>query len=85
VWSSADPRFRTIRTDGEGRYRLYGLPAATYGIVALSGSDELAVRRPEWLARATALAAAVTLAGTEKRTLDLTAVAADALMPAVAR
>ena len=85
AWSSVDPRFRTIRSDGEGRYRLHGLPPGSYGIVALSGSDELALRRPEWLARAIALATAVTLAGTEKRPLDLTAVAADALMPSVTR
>jgi hypothetical protein len=85
AWSSVDPRFRTIRTDGEGRYRLHGLPPGSYGIVALSGSDELAIRRPEWLARAIARASPVTLAGTEKRALDLTAVAADALMPSVTR
>ena len=53
--------------------------------MALSGSDELAVRRPEWLARAFALATAVPLTGTEKRSLDLSVVAADALMPSVTR
>jgi len=83
--SPANPRFRATRTDKDGRYRLAGLPAGDYRIAAVSGLDELLAHRREWLGRLSASGTAVSLAGEGTRTLDLTALQADALAPPVTR
>jgi hypothetical protein len=83
--SPANPRFRATRTDKDGRYRLTGLPAGDYRIAAVSGLDELLAHRREWLGRLSASGTAVSLSGEGIRTLDLTALQADALARPVTR
>jgi hypothetical protein len=85
LMSTANPRFRTIRTDSAGRYRLSGLPAGDYRVAALAGTDELLAQRREWLGRVSARGAAVSVPREGVTTLDLTALSADDLPAAVAR
>jgi protocatechuate 3,4-dioxygenase beta subunit len=85
AWSGVDARFRATRADADGRYRISGLPPGTYRIAALSGSDELAAWRPDWFRRVEPHALAVTLGAADRKTLDLVAVPADAVMPSTSR
>jgi hypothetical protein len=77
--STASPRFRTTRTDGEGRYRLAGLASGAYRVTAVRGIDELLVRRPEWLARVAANSSPIDVGDARSHTLDLRLVDARAL------
>ena len=83
--SPASPRFRLIRADRAGRYRLAGLPSGDYRIAAVSGMDELMGRRLDGLSRLSAAGTPVTLPGSGERTIDLQALTVDALATAATR
>ena len=85
LMSSANPRFRTTRTDSAGRYRLSGLPPGDYRVAALPGTDELLAQRREWLDRVSARGAAVTLPKDGVSTIDLMPLPAEATGPPVTR
>jgi hypothetical protein len=69
--STANPRFRTTRTDGEGRFHLRGLPAGAYRIAAVAGLDEFIAMRREWLDRIVRRGTDLTVAPNGRQTLDL--------------
>ena len=79
VWSPANPRLRTTRTDDAGRYQVRGLPSGTYDLSAVGALDELTLIRREWFERLRAVATPLTLAAHEMRTLNLVARHASAL------
>jgi hypothetical protein len=83
--SPASPRFRLTRTDKEGRYRFRGLPGGDYKVAAISGMDELVIRRREWLQRLNVRAVPVAVGAHDSRTLDLVAIDASALVATVTR
>jgi protocatechuate 3,4-dioxygenase beta subunit len=85
VWSPVNPRMRTTRTDGQGRYRVRGLPRGAYQVSAVSAADELAIIRRGWLARVQAVATLVSLNADEKQTLNLVARHASTLTRPVSR
>jgi hypothetical protein len=86
LWMSpASPRFRLTRTDKEGRYRFRGLPGGDYKVAAISGMDELVIRRREWLQRLNVRAVPVAVGAQDSRTLDLVAIDVSALVATVTR
>jgi Carboxypeptidase regulatory-like domain len=83
--SPASPRFRTTRTDKDGKYRVGGLPAGDYRVAAVSGIDELVAQRREWLDRVGTAATPFNVVGKDVRTLDLTAIDAATMVSTVTR
>jgi hypothetical protein len=72
--SPVNPRFRTTRTDREGRFRIERLPPGDYRVTAVVGLDELVVRRREWLERLTPRGATVAVGANGVQTVDLVAI-----------
>lgn len=70
-WTPVSRRFGFTRTDESGRYRVRGLPAGEYRVVALIDLDESQAYRRELLQRLSAAGAVLELKPRESRTLDL--------------
>ena len=85
TWSAVNPRYRAIRADQLGRYRVRALPSGSYRVAAVSAVDELAAVRRDWLDGIRARATPLVLASSERRTLNLVAVPAEAVTPRVRR
>lgn len=70
-WTRSSRRFGVTRTDDTGRYRLRGLPAGDYRLVASVDLDESELNRREILAQYSAEGLPLGLGDRDTRTLDL--------------
>jgi Carboxypeptidase regulatory-like domain len=77
-WTRASRRFRLLRTDAGGRYRVRGLPAGQYRVLATYDLDEREAYRRDLVQDVVALAVPLGLEERARRTVDLRLVSLDA-------
>jgi hypothetical protein len=70
-WTPTSRRFRLLRTDPAGRYRVRGLPAGEYRALASLELDAGETYRPELVKQVRAASTPLSLASLEQRVLDL--------------
>ena len=70
-WTRTSRRLAVLRSDAAGRYRIRGLPAGEYRVIASMDVDEAGALRPAVLRQVAATGAPLRLAALETRTLDL--------------
>jgi hypothetical protein len=70
-WTRTSRRLGVLRTDAGGRYRMRGLPAGEYRVVASLEMDESEAYRPGLLRNFREVGAALSLKSLEERVLDL--------------
>jgi hypothetical protein len=75
VWTPTSRRFRLLRTDGEGRYRIRGLPAGQYHVLATYDLDESDAYRQEVVQDLVARAVPLELGDRARQVADLRVVA----------
>jgi hypothetical protein len=84
-WHPGSRRFAVLRTDGDGRFRIRGLPEGEYRAVASLDVDESDAYRPAVLEPLSEAGVALSLKPLEQRVLDLPLTRASALRRASAR
>jgi hypothetical protein len=70
-WGARSRFIRTVEANAAGRYVVTGLLPGKYLVVAVDALDDGAWEDPDVLARLQSGAAPVTIAGTERLTLDV--------------
>jgi hypothetical protein len=70
-WTRTNRRFRLLRTDPTGRYRVRGLPAGEYRAVATLELDESEAYRPDLVKDISEASTPLSLTSLEQRVLDL--------------
>jgi hypothetical protein len=71
-WGGSNPRYQSMgRPDQDGRFKVTGLPAGEYYIIALDRIDSGEVNDPEFLERIRQRASTISLNEGETKTMDL--------------
>lgn len=70
-WTRTSRRFRLLRTDPAGRYRVRGLPAGEYRAAATLDLDDSEAYRPDLLKHVSEASTPLSLTSLEQRVLDL--------------
>jgi hypothetical protein len=70
-WTPTSRFMRIARSDQDGRFKVAGMPAADYGIVAVASLEMSHATDPEFLERMQPRASHVTIGEGETKTLDL--------------
>ena len=83
--SPASPRFRTTRTDKDGKYRVGGLPAGDYGLPPCQGWTSSWRNGANGSIELATAATPFNVGGKDVRTLDLTVIDAATMGATVTR
>ena len=71
LWTPSSRRVRTVRPDGQGKFRVVGLPPGEYYMVALTDLEQADLSDPSFLEQLAAASYKIMLAEGEKKTQDL--------------
>lgn len=85
AWTRTSRRFRLLRTDASGRFRIRGLPAGEYLAVATYDLDESEAYRVDLLRELVVQGVPLVIADRERRTVDLPLVSLAAARRTVSR